>query len=172
MRLNRILIALILFIVGFTSHSQDLTSINFILKDLNGDEKAFQDILKSFRDADNNDKGITIISFWAMWCEPCKQELKAMVPVYEKLAPKHLRYLAINLDNPRSLAKVKSYVKAQKFPYLMLCDPNSEVFNKLNGNSMPYSLIIRNSGSLIEKRVGFLAGDEKTIEKLLVKELE
>jgi len=152
--------------------AQDLNRVDFTLKDLNGEDQSFQKMLASFREKDGGDKGVTIISFWAMWCEPCKQEMKAVMPIYEKLQPKPLRYIAINLDNPRSLAKVKSYVKAQGFPYLFLSDPNSEVFNKLNGQSMPYSLIVRNSGALIEKRVGFLAGDEKEIEKVLVKNLE
>ena len=159
-------------IFGFTSYSQDLTSVDFTLKDIDGNEQSFQGLLKSFRDKDGNDKGVTVISFWAMWCVPCKQELKALIPVYDKLKEKHLRYIAINTDNPRSTAKVKSYVTAQEFPYIFLLDPNSEVFNKLNGQSMPYSLIVHNNGSLVEKRVGFLAGDEKEIEKILVKALE
>ncbi len=169
--IRTVLVAAGLFLAA-QGFAQNLAGVDFSLKDLNGDDQSFQKLLAGFREKDGNDKGVTIISFWAMWCEPCKQEMKAVRPIYEKLQPKPLRYIAINLDNPRSLAKVKSYVKAQGFPYLFLSDPNSEVFNKLNGQSMPFSLIIRNSGALIEKRVGFLAGDEKEIEKVLVQNLE
>ena len=161
-----------LFFLAFLSFAsaQDLTDIDFTLKDISGEERSFQQLLKSFRE--KGEKGVTIISFWAMWCEPCKQEMKALVPIYEKLADKNVHYIAINLDTPRSLAKVKSYVNAQRFPYIILLDPNSEIFNKLNGQSMPYSLIVKNTGSLIEKRVGFLAGDEQEIEQIVVKGLE
>lgn len=154
----------------FCASAQDLTEIDFTLKDISGEERSFQQLLKSFRE--KGEKGVTIISFWAMWCEPCKQEMKALVPIYEKLADKNVHYIAINLDTPRSLAKVKSYVNAQRFPYIILLDPNSEIFNKLNGQSMPYSLIVKNTGTLIEKRVGFLAGDEQEIEQIVVKGLE
>lgn len=172
MNLLRTMLAAAGLLLAAQSFAQNLAGVDFSLKDLNGEDQSFQKLLASFREKDGNDKGVTIISFWAMWCEPCKQEMKAVMPIYEKLQPKPLRYIAINLDNPRSLAKVKSYVKAQGFPYFFLSDPNSEVFNKLNGQSMPYSLIIRNSGAMIEKRVGFLAGDEKEIEKVLVQNLE
>lgn len=170
--MKKIFFLLFFFSLGFLSWAQDLTSFDFSLKDLNGDVQSLQGLLQAFREKAGTDKGMTIISFWAMWCEPCKQELKAMLPVYEKFEKKNLHYIAINLDTPRSLAKVKSYVKAQGFPYLMLSDPNSEVFSKLNGQSMPYSLMLKNTGVLLEKRVGFLPGDEKEIEKFLEKELE
>lgn len=172
MKKIRTLLFLVLALAALPAFSQDLSGIDFTLKDLNGDEQSLQKLFASYREKDGNDKGVTIISFWALWCEPCKQEMKALKPVFERLSEKHLRYIAINLDNPKSTAKVKSYVNAQKFPYTMLLDPNSEVFEKLNGQSMPYSLIVHNNGVLIEKRVGFLAGDEEEIEKLLVKNLE
>lgn len=169
-RVFNTLLFFFLFTLGLAA--QDLKSIDFTLKDINGEEHGFQSMLQSFRDKDSSARGVTVISFWAMWCVPCKQELKAMIPAYEKWSSKGLRYIAINLDNPKSIAKVKSYVAAQAFPYIMLLDPNSEVFNKLNGQSMPYSLILKNDGTLLEKRVGFLAGDEKEIEKIIAKNLE
>ena len=165
-----IIFSLLVLTIFSLATAQDLTDIDFTLKDISGEERSFQQLLKSFRE--KGEKGVTIISFWAMWCEPCKQEMKALVPIYEKLADKNVNYIAINLDTPRSLAKVKSYVKAQRFPYIVLLDPNSEIFNKLNGQSMPYSLIVKNNGSLIEKRVGFLAGDEQEIEQIVLKGLE
>jgi cytochrome c biogenesis protein CcmG/thiol:disulfide interchange protein DsbE len=150
--------------------AQDLTSVDLYLRDIDGDEHSFQEYLEAVRDA--GDKGAVIISFWAMWCEPCKQEMKALVPMFEKYKDQNLHYLAINLDNPRSIAKVKAYVKAQKFPYDLWLDPNSEVFKKLNGQSMPYSLIIDQDGKLIAKRTGYIAGDEAEIEEDVKKILE
>jgi thiol-disulfide isomerase/thioredoxin len=161
--------ALLLLVFG-QMKAQDMTSVDFHLRDVDGNEFSFQKYLSSVRDAGG--KGAIIISFWAMWCEPCKQEMKALVPLFEKYKDKNLHYLAVNLDNPRSLAKVKAYVKAQKLPYDFLLDPNSEVFKKLNGQSMPYSLIIDREGKLIAKRTGYIAGDETEIEADIKKILE
>lgn len=163
------LLVFILFVFG-QLQAQDMTSVDFRLRDVDGNEFSFQKYLTKIQQ--NGEKGAVLISFWAMWCEPCKQEMKALVDVYEKYKDKNFHYLAVNLDNPRSLAKVKAYVRAQKLPYDFLLDPNSEVFKKLNGQSMPYSLILDQSGKLIAKRTGYIAGDENEIESDIKKILE
>ncbi len=166
---------LVALLVAGTMHlaAQDLTNVDFTLRDIDGKDQSFQKLLKEVRgDEATPRKGAIIISFWAMWCTPCKAEMKALVGMYEKWAPKNLRYIAINTDNPRSLAKVKSYITAQGLPYLHWLDPNQEVFKKLNGQSYPYSLIVDSEGKLIAKRAGFIAGDEKEIEEDIRKILE
>ncbi len=161
----------VLFVLAFSQVSaQNMSSVDFRLRDVDGNEFAFQKYLAKVKE--NGTKGAVLISFWAMWCEPCKQEMKALVDVYEKYKDQNFHYLAINLDNPRSLAKVKAYVRAQKLPYDFLLDPNSEVFKKLNGQSMPYSLVLDQDGKLISKRTGYIAGDEHEIEADIKKILE
>ena len=95
-----------------------------------------------------------------------------MVPVFEKFKDKNLTYIAISVDNIRSSAKVGAYVKAQGLPYDFWLDPSSEVFKKLNGTGMPYSLIVDTDGKLIAKHQGFFAGDEKKIEEEIAKAME
>jgi cytochrome c biogenesis protein CcmG, thiol:disulfide interchange protein DsbE len=164
---------LFLFLSVTVTLAQDLTKLDFRLRDVEGKDRSFQELLKSIRgDEAQPHKGALIISFWALWCEPCKQEMKALKPVYEKLKAKNVHYLAINTDNPKSTAKVKQYVTTQALPYEHWLDPNSEIFKKLNGQSMPFSMIVDQDGKLIAKRTGFMAGDEKEIEADLVKIVE
>ena len=172
--MNKVFFAAAVFLLFLSgARAQDLTSIEFYLNDFAGEERSFQEFLSEVRGSDDNPKrGVVFISFWAMWCEPCKQEMKAMKAIYEKYKDRNFHYIAINLDNPRSLSKVKSYVKAQKLPYEFWLDPNSEVFKTLNGQSMPYSLILDEQGKLINKRVGYMAGEEKEIEEDIKKILE
>jgi cytochrome c biogenesis protein CcmG, thiol:disulfide interchange protein DsbE len=168
-------ISIIILLTGLAAFAsaQDLTTVDFTLRDINGEEKSLQDLLKLVRGSEATPKkGVLMISFWALWCEPCKQEMKALKETYDTYKDKNFHYLAINIDNPRSGAKVKAYVTAQGLPYNFWLDPNSEVFKKLNGSSMPYSLIVTGEGKLIAKRVGFIAGDEKEIAKDIAKNLE
>jgi len=157
-------IALVFFLPTLASLgvAQDLTSIDFHVRDIHGKQHSFQKYLDHVRNS--GEKGAIVLSFWAMWCEPCKQEMRALVPVFEKYRDENLHFIAINMDNPRSLAKVRAYVSAQKLPYEFWLDPNSEVFKLLNGQSMPYSLIVNQHGKLIAKRTGYIAGDEHEIE--------
>ena len=90
-----------------------------------------------------------------------------MKAVYDKYKEKNFHYISINLDSPRSLSKVRSYVEAQNLSYEFWLDPNSEVFKLLNGQGKPYVLILTEQGKLVEKRVGFMAGEEKEIDKVI-----
>ncbi|MBN1449239.1 MAG: TlpA family protein disulfide reductase [Bacteroidetes bacterium] len=169
MKKGFVFLALLMSMTGQMA-AQDLTSVDLYLRDIDGDEHSFQEYLEAVRTG--GEKGAVFISFWAMWCEPCKQEMKALKSTYEKFKDKNFHYLAINLDNPRSIAKVKAYVRAQQLPYDFWLDPNSEVFKKLNGQSMPYSLLVNQDGELITKRAGYIAGDEHEIEEDIKKILE
>ncbi|NOY06538.1 MAG: TlpA family protein disulfide reductase [Chlorobi bacterium] len=168
MRKPVVLYLLVLLLLGGTSMAQDLTSVQFKLKDINGKKRSFQTIMKKVRGTEKTPrKGVVVLSFWALWCQPCKKEMKAFKPIFQQLRKEGLNveYIAINLDNIRSTAKVKSYVTAQKFPYIQLLDPNQRVFEKLNGQSIPYTLVLKESGALINKHIGFIPGDEKHLEE-------
>ena len=161
----------VVFICAFAPRgmAQNLSTVDFRLQDVQGKERSFQELLKEKKTIG---KGVIIVSFWALWCEPCKQELKAMKPIFEKFREKNFTYLAISVDNIRSISKVKNYVTAQNLPYEFWLDPSNEVFKKLNGTGMPYALIIDTDGKLIGKHQGFLAGDEKGVEEEIKKALE
>ena len=172
--MQRFVFTLSFFVVlSMLCGAQDMANVDFHLRDISGNDRSLQEFLKSIRGTDEQPKkGALIISFWALWCEPCKQEMAALKPAFERLKDKNVHYLAINTDNPKSTAKVKQYVKTKDLPYDFWLDPNSEVFKKLNGQSMPYSMILDQDGKLIAKRTGFIAGDEKDIEADILKVVE
>ena len=55
---------------------------------------------------------ITVISFWATWCTPCKKELDAISDIYEDWQDEFgdFELLAITIDNARQLTKVPGIV--------------------------------------------------------------
>jgi len=173
MKIVILTIAMCCLAFGVSLHAQDFTNIDFTLNTIDGEQFTLQKFLTTIRgDGATPKKGAVIISFWALWCQPCKEEMKALRETFEKYQDRNLHYVAINTDTPRSMAKVKAYLTAQKLPYIFLLDPNSEVFKNLNVQSMPFSMILDSSGKLIAKRVGFIAGDEKEIEADILKTIE
>jgi len=168
MRKPVVLFLLVLLFLAGTSVAQDLTSVQFKLKDVNGKKRSFQTIMEEVRGTGSMPRnGVVVVSFWALWCQPCKKEMKAFKPIFQQLRKEGLnvQYIAINLDNIRSTTKVKTYITAQKLPYIHLLDPNQRVFEKLNGQSIPYTLVLKESGALINKHIGFIPGDEKHLEE-------
>jgi thiol-disulfide isomerase/thioredoxin len=134
-------------------------SMNFNVTDVNGDETTFKTFLG---------KGPLLVNFWALWCEPCKQEMKAFIALSEKLKSKGVSMVSINTDKVKSIAKVRAWVKSQGITQPMLVDPDGTIAsNQFSMESLPYSLLLRPDGTVYKKHIGFTAGDETAIEKEL-----
>ncbi len=110
-------------------------------------------------------KGVLLINFWASWCQPCKSELPHLNHLYEKYKDKGLSIIGINQDSPKSVAKVRSFVASQSIKFPVAVDPNFEIFNKFNGQVLPYSLLIDSNGEIVYRHTGYVPGDEKKLEE-------
>ena len=136
-----------------------IESMNFNVTDVNGDEMSFKTFLG---------KGPLLVNFWALWCEPCKQEMKAFMAITEKLKSKGVSMVSINTDKVKSIAKVRAWVKSQGITQPMLVDPDGNIANnQFSMESLPYSLLLTPDGKVYKKHIGFTAGDEVAIEKEL-----
>lgn len=107
---------------------------------------------------------VTVVSFWATWCKPCKEEMKAMAPIYARLKDKGFQYVAISIDNTKTMAKVAPYIASKDYTFPVLLDPNSDLFRSLNGTDVPFTLIFKADGTLYSKHDGYLEGDEAKLE--------
>lgn len=140
--------------------AQSTSISNLTFDELDGSTSKLSDYLRN---------GPVYVSFWALWCEPCKQELHALKSFAKDHADDPFTILAVNQDSPRSLAKVKAYVRSQEYPFPVILDPNTQVFQAFNGQNLPFSVLIDKSGKVLTTRTGYLPGDEKEIEKDILK---
>ena len=109
--------------------------------------------------------GPILINFWNLACEPCKKEMKELDKIHVKYADKGFEVVSINIDNTRSMSKVKSYVNSQKYSFTVLSDPRAELFRKMGAKVMPFVIIADSMGEIINRHVGYNPGDEKELEK-------
>jgi cytochrome c biogenesis protein CcmG/thiol:disulfide interchange protein DsbE len=131
----------------------------------------------SIRTTNNNEiklselynKGPVLVNFWALWCEPCKAEMKVLKNLYKKYQDKGFTILGINQDSPKSVSKVRAYISSQKINFPTALDPNNQYLQKFNGQSIPYSLLINKNGEIVYKSVGYLPGDEVKLENQIQK---
>ncbi|MBK6536494.1 MAG: TlpA disulfide reductase family protein [Ignavibacteria bacterium] len=144
---------LFLLFISLKSYSQNYS--DFTLQDLEGNDVKLSKLLE---------KGPVMISFWATWCSPCKEEMKKLFPVYEKYKDRGFTYLAINQDNQKSVSKVKSYINANGYSFPVVLDPDKSVFESYSGVGIPYSLLISKDKKIISKHLGYVTGDEIKIE--------
>ena len=112
--------------------------------------------------------GPIAVNVWNLSCEPCKKEMKYLNEYHKKYAELGFEVVSINIDTPRSISKVKSYIKSAKFDFTILSDPRSEFFRKTGGNIMPYLVLINSDGTIFKRKVGFSPGEEKKLEQEII----
>ena len=129
---------------------------NMKLKDLKNKR---QDLSQYYSD------GPILLNIWNLACEPCKKEMKELDKLNIKYGPQGFEVVSINIDNTRSMSKVKSYVNSQKYSFTVLSDPKAEFFRKMGGKVMPFVIIADSTGKIINRHVGYSPGDEIRLEK-------
>jgi peroxiredoxin len=151
-----------LVIVLFTSaYSQEAPNIS--VKTVNGDDVSLVSL---------TGKGPTLVNFWALWCEPCKEEMRALQLLYEKYSALGFSIIAINQDSPKSVAKVRSYTASQKFTFHIALDLNGELLQQFNAQQIPFSALYDKNGILVYRAIGYKPGDEVKLEAALKTLLE
>jgi cytochrome c biogenesis protein CcmG, thiol:disulfide interchange protein DsbE len=108
---------------------------------------------------------ITVISFWATWCSPCKKELDAIAGLYEDWQEEYdMELVAITIDTQRALAKVKPMVESSGWPYIILSDVNQQLRNALNFQTIPQTFLLDKDGQIVYAHSGYVPGDEYELE--------
>ena len=102
-----------LMLLLFTTFTKAQTYSDFTLPDIDGNDVTLSQLME---------KGPVLISFWATWCSPCKEEMKKINEIYNKYKDKGFTYIAINQDNQKSVSKVKAFITAQNYNFVVLLD--------------------------------------------------
>lgn len=113
------------------------------------------------------EKGPVMLGFWRSWCSSCKEEQKNMQIIFEKFKDKGFSYIGVNIDNQKSVSKVKSYVSAMGFTFPVILDTDKKIFEMYGGSedAVPYYLIIGKDKKIFSTHLGYKTGDEKMIEE-------
>jgi peroxiredoxin len=110
-------------------------------------------------------KNVVLLDFWSTTCDPCMVEMPHLVAMYEKYKDKGFVVLAISLDGPESLSQVQSIVHDKRMSFPVLLDQETKVIARYNPKrDMPFAVLIDKSGAVVDKRAGYTAGDEKSLE--------
>ena len=117
---------------------------------------------------DNNGDPI-IISFWATWCKPCKEELENIHDVYEDWVDEtNVKLIAISIDDARNTSKIKPLVNAKGWEYEIYQDSNREFATKMGVNPIPHTFLLNKDKNIVWDHVTYSNGDEeKLYEKIL-----
>jgi cytochrome c biogenesis protein CcmG, thiol:disulfide interchange protein DsbE len=145
--------------LGNVSAQKDAQTMpSIVLKDMNGKPKNMSDYSKNGK--------ITVISFWATWCSPCKKELNNISELYDDWKNKYdLVVVAVNTDNARNTQKVKPYVDGQGWEYDIIMDVNQDFQRALNIVQIPHTFLLDQNGQVVYQHSGYVEGDELALEE-------
>ncbi len=152
MNFIKFLLLLIIFNIKISAQS----NYDFKSETIDNKEIIFYEVLQN---------GPVLVNFWALWCKPCRSEMKHLDAIFLKYKENGLTILGVNQDSPRSLAKVKAFVSSHKINYPVITDPNQEIFQKFNGQSIPLNVLFDENGNVVFTHIGYLPGDEIELEK-------
>jgi thiol-disulfide isomerase/thioredoxin len=131
----------------------------FTLPDLSG---------KPIRLADYRGK-VTLVNFWASWCEPCREEFPHMAELYKTFAARGFDIAAISDDVSGS--KMKDFVRHFRPPFPILVG-GGRMKAAYHYRGLPYSVLLDRNGRIIERIFGFGGENEfRHLRELITTEL-
>ncbi len=146
----------ILFLQSFSqTELPDMT-----LKNIDGTDVNIQNI--------SQDDQVVIISLWATWCVPCKNELDAISEVYDdwKSETNVLLY-AISVDDARTVRRVRPMINGKSWDYEFLLDTNNDLKRALGAATVPLTLVVKNN-KILYRHSGYTPGAEDELYEKVV----
>lgn len=146
------------FFLSFSLFAQ--TSLPTIsIKTLEGTQTSLQQL--------SEDNDLMIVSLWATWCVPCKNELDAINDVYQDWQDEtNVKLYAISIDDSRTVKRVKPLVNGKGWEFDVLLDTNNDLKRALGTATVPYTIVI-SKGKVIYKHSGYTPGAEDELYEIL-----
>lgn len=155
------IIILILILSKLSGLSQSKIP-NLSVEDLKGKQVNLHDIIP------NNE--VVVLSFWATWCKPCINEQNAVndnLPDWEEEAK--FKYIAISVDDSRSVSRVKSMVKGKDWEFDVYIDSNQKLKRSLGITGIPHTIVIDKTGKIVWEHSSYKPGDEEEMFEIIKK---
>lgn len=114
----------------------------FALPDLEGDTVRLGDFAGR----------VTLVNFWASWCDPCRAEFPHMADLYREFDRKDFEIAAISDDVDRS--QMLAFVREFRPPFSILVG-GGRMKEAYHYRGLPYSVLLDRRGRVIERIFGF-----------------
>jgi thiol-disulfide isomerase/thioredoxin len=153
------IVYLLVFSLNFMLFAQQQLP-NTSLKTLSGANTTLSEIA-----AENE---LIVVSLWATWCVPCKNELDAVADVYDDwVSETGVKYFAVSIDDSRTAKRVKPMINGKGWEFEILLDENSDLKRAFGVSTVPYTVIIK-SGEIVYKHTGYTSGFEDELYDRIV----
>jgi cytochrome c biogenesis protein CcmG/thiol:disulfide interchange protein DsbE len=101
---------------------------------------------------------VVVLRFWATWCAFCKEEMKAIEPIWRERRDQGIMVLAVNAG--QSAADISGFVDALGVTYPVLLDPGAKISRAYGVTGLPMTFFIDRQGIVRHRILG--ESDEAT----------
>lgn len=150
--------------MGFSSPNPSKMLPDITISDLAGKPVKIQEYVTGTQ--------LTVLSFWATWCSPCKRELDAIQELYPDWIENYdVRLVAITIDNSRALTQVRPIIEEKGWEFDVLVDSKQELQQALNFQAIPQTFLVDTEGNILYQHEGYTPGDEYELEEIIKKHI-
>ena len=103
---------------------------------------------------------VVLVNFWATWCEPCREEMPALVSAAKGFSSKDVAVALVSTDSLKKSAAVQKFLAAGKIPFVcwQAKSPDPQRFidavDKSWNGDVPYTLVYDRKGELVARLAG------------------
>lgn len=118
---------------------------NLTLKDLSGQAQRLSDLQGQ----------IVVLSFWATWCVPCREELPRLSALSTEFVGKKVHFVAVSIDDAKDRRKIEPYLTQQNIHLDVWVGGNADMLGHFGlGDIVPGTLILDDHGQVITRIMG------------------
>ena len=116
-----------------------------------------------YKSGNYENSNLTMLHFWADWCDACRREFPKLQRNYTELQPQGLEIVAINLGQPKDVSL--QFQKDFGITFPMLLDEQESLKDIYHIQVFPTNIIIDNKGKIIREIRGW--ADKTTLTNIL-----
>ncbi|HEY3279911.1 MAG TPA: redoxin domain-containing protein [Gemmatimonadales bacterium] len=112
---------------------------------------------------------VTLVNFWASWCDPCREEFPHMAALYGELGRRDFDIAAISDDVDDG--KMRAFLREFRPPFPILVG-GGRMKGIYHYRGLPYSVLLDRDGRIIERIFGFGGAAEfRRLRETIAKEV-
>jgi peroxiredoxin len=118
------------------ANDADVARADFTLRDLQGREVTLSKLRGN----------VVLVTFWATWCVPCRQEMPDLDALYQRLHSKGLIVLSLTSDPP---SKVGPVIQSAHYHPQVLLDTGAKIHDQFHVSEIPHSFLFDRNGKFV-----------------------
>lgn len=96
---------------------------------------------------------VVLLTFWAPWCDPCREELPALETLRKKYADAGFEVVGIAIKT--SASEVEAFTKRHQLTYPMLLDARGDTARAYRAIGLPSSVLVGRDGTIKYRHRGY-----------------